>query len=70
MEIYNFITFIKDSRNELRNALEADKGTKEVLLPILKRQLGACCSTFEETTLKENLQEEFGLYMDSLPKGA
>lgn len=71
MEIIELKEFIEESRKKFRNKLrersdESVEGLKELIVEMFAK----CCSTFEEETLKENLQEEFKLYMEGMTKGA
>lgn len=66
MAVKNFEEFIKNCREEFRWNINGSRELKD----ILKGMLDECCSKFEEETLKENLQEEFKLYMEGMTKGA
>lgn len=71
MEIFEFEGFIKNSRRRfakyINNYLDGDVGD---MTNSIKDMLLECGSLFEEETLKENLQEEFQVYLDSIQKGA
>lgn len=71
MEITYFEEFVKESRLKFRESLElnADNGNIVDITALLKEMLDECCSEFEEETLKENLQEEFKLYLNSISEG-
>lgn len=67
MTIIEFETFIKESRKEFRELIDNYlNGKVEEMKKIIKNKLDECQSDFEVTVLKENLQEEFGLYLDEL----
>lgn len=67
MTIIEFETFIKESRKEFRELIENYlNGKVEEMKKTIKNKLDECRSDFEVTVLKENLQEEFGLYLDEL----
>ena len=67
MTIFEFETFIKESRKEFRELIENYlNGEVEEMKKTIKNKLDECRSDFEVTVLKENLQEEFGLYLDEL----
>lgn len=67
MTIIEFGTFIKESRKEFRELIENYlNGEVEEMKKTIKNKLDECQSDFEVTVLKENLQEEFGLYLDEL----
>ncbi len=67
MTIIEFETFIKESRKEFRELIENYlNGKVEEMKKTIKNKLDECQSDFEVTVLKENLQEEFGLYLDEL----
>lgn len=69
MTIIEFETFIKESRKEFRELIENYlNGKVEEMKKTIKNKLDECQSNFEVIVLKENLQEEFGLYLDE-PKG-
>lgn len=67
MTIFEFETFIKESRKEFRELIDNYlNGKVEEMKKTIKNKLDECQSDFEVTVLKENLQEEFGLYLDEL----
>ena len=67
MTIFEFETFIKESRKEIRELIDNYlNGKVEEMKKTIKNKLDECRSDFEVTVLKENLQEEFGLYLDEL----
>ena len=67
MTIIEFETFIKESRKEFRKLIgNYLNGEIEEMKKMIKNMLDECQSDFEVTVLKENLQEEFGLYLDEL----
>ena len=67
MTIFEFETFIKESRKEFRELIDNYlNGKVEEMKKTIKNKLDECQSDFEITVLKENLQEEFGLYLDEL----
>lgn len=67
MTIIEFETFIKESRKEFRELIgNYLNGKVEEMKKTIKNKLDECQSDFEVTVLKENLQEEFGLYLDEL----
>ena len=67
MTIIEFETFIKESRKEFRELIDNYlNGKVEEMKKTIKNKLDECQSDFEVTVLKENLQEEFGLYLDQL----
>ena len=67
MTIIEFETFIKESRKEFRKLIgDYLNGEIEEMKKMIKNMLDECQSDFEVTVLKENLQEEFGLYLDEL----
>lgn len=67
MTINEFETFIKESRKEFRELIgNYLNGEIEEMKKMIKNKLDECRSDFEVTVLKENLQEEFGLYLDEL----
>lgn len=67
MTIIEFETFIKESRKEFRELIgNYLNGEMEKMKKMIKNKLDECQSDFEVTVLKENLQEEFGLYLDEL----
>lgn len=67
MAISEFGTFIEETRKEFRELimiyLDGEVGEMKRLI---KDKLDECQSDFEVNVLKENLQEEFGLYLDEL----
>jgi hypothetical protein len=67
MTIIEFETFIEKARKEFRELimiyLDGEVGEMKRLI---KDKLDECQSDFEVNVLKENLQEEFGLYLDEL----
>ena len=67
MTIIEFETFIQESRKEFRELIDNYlNGKVEEMKNTIKNKLDECQSDFEVTVLKENLQEEFGLYLDEL----
>ena len=67
MTIIEFETFIKESRKEFRELIDNYlNGKVEEMKKTIKNKLDECQSDFEVTVLKENLQEEFGLYLVEL----
>ena len=67
MTIIEFVTFIKESRKEFRELIDNYlNGKVEEMKKTIKNKLDECQSDFEVNVLKENLQEEFGLYLDEL----
>ena len=65
MTIIEFETFIKESRKEFRELIDNYlNGKVEEMKKTIKNKLDECRSDFEVTVLKENLQEEFGLYLN------
>ena len=67
MTIFEFETFIKESRKEFRELITIYlNGEVGEMKELIKDKLNECQSDFEVTVLKENLQEEFGLYLDEL----
>ena len=67
MTIIEFGTFIEESRKEFRELIDNYlNGKVEEMKKTIKNKLDECQSDFEVTVLKENLQEEFGLYLDEL----
>ena len=67
MTIIEFDTFIKVSRKEFRELIDNYlHGKVEEMKKTIKNKLDECRSDFEVTVLKENLQEEFGLYLNEL----
>lgn len=67
MAIVKFETFIKETRKEFRDLimiyLDGEIGEMKRMI---KNKLDECRSDFEVDVLKENLQEEFGLYLNEL----
>ena len=67
MTIFEFETFIKESRKEFRELITIYlNGEVGEMKRLIKDKLNECQSDFEVNVLKENLQEEFGLYLDEL----
>lgn len=67
MTIFEFETFIKESRKEFRELITIYlNGEVGEMKRLIKDKLNECQSDFEVSVLKENLQEEFGLYLDEL----
>ena len=67
MTIFEFETFIKESRKEFRELITSYlNGEVGEMKRLIKDKLNECQSDFEVSVLKENLQEEFGLYLDEL----
>lgn len=67
MTIFEFETFIKESRKEFRELITIYlNGEVGEMKTLIKDKLNECQSDFEVSVLKENLQEEFGLYLDQL----
>lgn len=67
MEVKKINVFIEESRTEFRELISRYlEGDHNLMRNFLKDKLDECCSTFEENLLKENLQEEFGLYLDQI----
>ena len=67
MTIIEFETFIKESRKEFRELITIYlNGEVGEMKELIKNKLNECQSDFEVTVLKENLQEEFSLYLDEL----
>ena len=67
MTIFEFETFIKESRKEFRELITIYlNGEVGEMKRLIKDKLDECQSDFEVSVLKENLQEEFGLYLDEL----
>lgn len=66
MEVTTFEEFIKNCREEFRWYVKGYIEGSSDLKNMLKDMLDKCCSTYEEETLKENLQEEFKIYMSDL----
>lgn len=70
MSIGNFNEFIKESRILFREHISTylTKGSL-IMKTLIKEMLEKCESDFEIETLKENLQEEFKLYLDAIERG-
>ena len=67
MTIFEFETFIKESRKEFRELITIYlNGEVGEMKRLIKDKLNECQSDFEVSVLKENLQEEFNLYLDEL----
>ena len=67
MTIFEFETFIKESRKEFRELITIYlNGEVGEMKRLIKDKLDECQSDFEVNVLKENLQEEFSLYLDQL----
>lgn len=67
MTIFEFETFIEKTRKEFRELITIYlNGKVGEMKRLIKDKLDECCSEFEANVLKENLQEEFGLYLDEL----
>lgn len=67
MAILEFETFIKEARKEFRDLITIYlDGEVEEMKQMIKNKLDECRSDFEVSVLKENLQEEFGLYLNEL----
>nr|DAF70199.1 MAG TPA: hypothetical protein [Caudoviricetes sp.] len=67
MTIFEFETFIKETRKEFRELITIYlNGEVGEMKKLIKDKLNECQSDFEVNVLKENLQEEFGLYLDEL----
>ena len=67
MTIIEFETFIKESRKEFRELITIYlNGEVGEMKELIKDKLNECQSDFEVSVLKENLQEEFSLYLDEL----
>ena len=67
MTIFEFETFIKESRKEFRELITIYLNGEVVEMKrLIKDKLNECQSDFEVSVLKENLQEEFNLYLDEL----
>ena len=67
MTIFEFETFIKESRKEFRKLITIYLNGEVVEMKrLIKDKLNECQSDFEVSVLKENLQEEFSLYLDEL----
>ena len=67
MTIFEFETFIKESRKEFRELITIYlNGEVGEMKKLIKDKLDECRSDFEVNALKENLQEEFSLYLNEL----
>lgn len=67
MTTIEFGTFIEETRKEFRELIENYlNGEMGEMKKLIKDKLDECRSDFEVSVLKENLQEEFGLYLDEL----
>jgi hypothetical protein len=67
MTIIEFGTFIEKARKEFRELITIYlNGEVGEMKRLIKDKLDECRSEFEVNVLKENLQEEFGLYLDEL----
>ena len=67
MTIFEFETFIKESRKEFREPITIYlNGEVGEMKRLIKDKFNECQSDFEVSVLKENLQEEFSLYLDEL----
>ena len=67
MTIIEFGTFIEKARKEFKELITIYlNGEVGEMKRLIKDKLNECQSDFEENVLKENLQEEFGLYLDEL----
>ena len=67
MTIVGFENFITDARTEFRDLITIYlDGEVEEMKRMIKNKLDECRSDFEVSVLKENLQEEFGLYLNEL----
>lgn len=67
MAISEFGTFIEKARKEFRELITIYlDGKVGEMKRLIKDKLDECRSDFEVNVLKENLQEEFGLYLDQL----
>lgn len=67
MAISEFGTFIEETRKEFRELIVIFLGGEVgEMKRLIKDKLDECQSDFEVNVLKENLQEEFGLYLDQL----
>lgn len=67
MAIIEFGTFIEKARKEFKELITIYlNGEVGEMKRLIKDKLNECQSDFEENVLKENLQEEFGLYLDEL----
>lgn len=67
MTIIEFGTFIEKARKEFRELITIYlNGEVGEMKRLIKDKLDECRSDFEVNVLKENLQEEFGLYLNEL----
>lgn len=67
MTIIEFGTFIEKARKEFRELITIYlNGEVGEMKRLIKDKLNECQSDFEVSVLKENLQEEFSLYLDEL----
>lgn len=67
MTIFEFETFIEKARKEFRELITIYlNGEVGEMKRLIKDKLDECRSEFEVSVLKENLQEEFSLYLDEL----
>lgn len=67
MTIIEFGTFIEKTRDEFRERITIYlNGEIGEMKRLIKDKLNECESDFEVNVLKENLQEEFGLYLNEL----
>ena len=67
MTIFEFGTFIEKARKEFRELITIYlNGEVGEMKRLIKDKLNECQSDFEVSVLKENLQEEFSLYLDEL----
>ena len=67
MTIIEFGTFIEKARKEFKELITIYlNGEMGEMKKLIKDKLDECRSDFEVSVLKENLQEEFGLYLDEL----
>lgn len=67
MTIIEFGTFIEKARKEFRELITIYlNGEVGEMKKLIKDKLNECQSDFEVNVLKENLQEEFSLYLDEL----
>lgn len=67
MTIIEFGTFIEKARKEFRELITIYlNGEVGEMKRLIKDKLDECRSEFEVNVLKENLQEEFGLYLNEL----
>lgn len=69
MAVRDFELYLSNTREMFRDELESsDMNWKIDLREFILRSFRLCSNQFEEDTLRENLQEEFGLYLESLKK--